>query len=229
MLRAGIFYAGIAAWILAPVVALLGELEWAGALVALALGAHLAGRTWSRVSPVPMPYFMRGILHIPRGPQSPKRLNELLRPRSGEHILEIGPGIGVHALSVAAALLPDGVLDVLDVQQEMLDHLMRRAAGRGLTNIVPRLGDAQALPYADHVFDAAFLVSVLGEIPDVAAALLELRRVVKPVGRLLVGELAIDPDFIPLRALRAMAGNTGFVVERTAGPSFGYYAVLRPA
>lgn len=228
-LRAGVFYAGIAAWILASVVALLGDLEWAGAFVAFALGAHVAGRAWSRVSPVPMPYFMRGVLHVPRGPQSPKRLNELLRPRSGEHILGIGPGVGVHALPVAAALLPDGVLDVLDVQQDMLDDLMRRAARRGLANIVPRLGDAQALSFPDHNFDAAYAVSVLGEIPDPRAALGELRRVLKPGGRLLVGELAIDPDFISRRALRAMAERAGFVVERTVGPPFGYCAVLRPA
>jgi SAM-dependent methyltransferase len=229
ILRAGIFYAGLAAWILVAPLALLGELQWAAAFAALALAAHLAGRSWSRMSPAPMPYFMRGVLEVPRGPQSPARLVGLLGPHGGEHILEIGPGVGVHALGVAAALLPDGVLDVLDVQQDMLDDLMRRAKRRGLTNIVPRLGDAQVLPYADHVFDAAYLVSVLGEIPDAAAALRDLRRVLKPGGRLVVSELAIDPDFISLRALRAMAGDAGFVVKRTAGPFYGYCAVLEPA
>jgi ubiquinone/menaquinone biosynthesis C-methylase UbiE len=172
---------------------------------------------------------MRGVLELPRGPHSPRRLNELLRPRPGEHILEIGPGVGVHALPVAAALLPGGVLDVLDVQQEMLDDVMWRATRRGLTNIVPCLGDAQALPYADQVFDAAYLISVLGEIPAEVAALRELRRVLKPGARLLIGELAIDPDFISLRALRAMASDAGFAFERTAGPFVGYCAVFSPA
>ena len=229
ILPAGVWYAGIAAWILAPGVALLGELQWACGLIAFALAVHLAGRVWSRVSPMPMPYFMRGVLEVPRGPHAPERLNAVLQPRPGEHILEVGPGVGVHALPVAAGLLPGGVLEVLDVQQDMLDELMRRAQRRGLTNIVPRLGDAQALPYANHVFDAAYLVSVLGEIPDAEAALRELRRVLKFGGRMLVAELVIDPDFVSLPALRTIAGRIGFVVERTAGPRFGYCALLRPA
>jgi SAM-dependent methyltransferase len=219
----------MAAWILAPGVALLGELEWAGGLLVFALGVHLAGRAWSRLVPMPMPHFMRGVLEVPRGPHAPARLNGLLQPRPGEHILEIGPGVGVHALPIATALFPGGVIDVLDVQQAMLDDLMRWARRRGVANIVPRLGDAQALPYADDAFDAACLVSVLGEIADAAAALRELHRVLKPDGRLLVGEFVVDPDFVSLRALRAVAGGAGFVVERVAGPPFWYCALLRPA
>jgi phospholipid N-methyltransferase len=61
-----------------------------------------------------MPYFMRWVLLVPRGPHSPTRLRRVLQPRNGERILEIGPGVGVHALAIAAALWPDGVLDVLE-------------------------------------------------------------------------------------------------------------------
>jgi ubiquinone/menaquinone biosynthesis C-methylase UbiE len=174
-----------------------------------------------------MPYFMWWVLLLPRGPHAPKRLTHVLQPRSGEHILEVGPGIGVHALAIASALLPNGVLDVLDVQQEMLDHLARRAARRGLTNIVPQQGDAQKLPYPDRTFDAAYLIGVLGEIPDAGSALRELRRVLKSGGRLISSELVIDPDFISLPALHEKAGAAGFVFERRVGPSFAYSAVFR--
>ena len=136
--------------------------------------------------------------------------------------------MGVHALSVAASLRPDGVLDVLDVQQEMLDDLARRATRAGLTNIVARQGDAQRLPYPDSTFDAAYLVSALGEIPDASLALRELRRVLKPAARLLIGEVLIDPDFISLPALQKMARDAGFVFERRFGPRFAYGAVFRP-
>src|SRR5919198_4029617 len=122
VLRAWVFFAGLAAWLLAIVTALRGELLWAVVCAGFALSADLTGRVWSRKSPVPMPYFMWWVLLLPRGPQTPKRLKHILQPRSGERILEVGPGIGVHALAIASALLPDGVLDVLDVQQEMLDH-----------------------------------------------------------------------------------------------------------
>jgi hypothetical protein len=171
IVRAGVFFSEVAAWVLAGVMTFRGELRWAAASAAFALGADVAGRVWSRRSPVPMPYFMRWVLLMPRGPHSLKNLERLLQPRSGERILEIGPGIGVHALPVASWLLPNGVLDVLDVQQDMLDTLARRAASRGLPNVVPRQGDAQKLPYPGETFDAAYLIAVLGRNPGSGCSL----------------------------------------------------------
>ena len=57
-------------------------------------------------------------------------------------------------------------LEILDIQQEMLDHTLGRAGERGIENIRATQGDAQVLPYEDASFDAAFLVTTLGEIPD---------------------------------------------------------------
>jgi len=228
VLKAGLFHAEIAAWLFALGMTIAGKLSWAAVAAVVALGAHMAGRLWARRFPEPMPYFMRWVLLVPRGPHSPARLKRLLQPRGGERILEIGPGLGVHALPIAASLRPDGVLDVLDAQQEMLDHLMRRAARRGVTNIVPRQGDAQRLPYPDSTFDGAHLISVLGEIPDVPVALRELRRVLRPGARLLIGQVLIDPDFISLPVLQETARAAGFVFERQVGPRFAYEAVFRP-
>jgi hypothetical protein len=85
------------------------------------------------------------------------------------------------ALAVAAAAVvltdqtpqlgADGEVDIVDVQQEMLDHVMARAARRSLGNISPHLASAEALPFPDDWFDAACLVTVLGEIPRPAATL----------------------------------------------------------
>lgn len=227
-LKAWLFHAEIAAWLFALGLIIASAPKWAAASALLALAADVAGRIWSRQSPVAMPYFMRWILLVPRGPHSPARVQRLLQPRSGERILEIGPGVGIHAIPIASALQPDGVLHVLDVQQEMLDDLMRRAARCDLSNIVPRQGDAQRLPYPDGSFDAAYLVSVLGEIPDAKNALGELRRVLKPGARLLICEVFLDPDFISLPALYALAREAGFVFERQSGPRFAYVALFRP-
>ena len=227
--KALLFHVEVVAWVLGAGLALGGAWTWAAGAVGVATIADVVGRLWSRGAPVPMPHFMRWVLHLPRGPHSPQRLARALAPRSGERILEIGPGVGIHALPTASALRPDGTLHVLDLQQAMLDDVMRRAAGRGLSNIVPRQGDAQHLPYLDHCFDAAYLISVLGEIPDPLAALRELRRVLKPAGRLVVGEIVVDPDFVSLSALEERAEKAGFALERSAGPRCAYLAVLRPA
>jgi ubiquinone/menaquinone biosynthesis C-methylase UbiE len=93
---------------------------------------------------------------------------------------------------------------------------------------VPRQGDARRLPYDNGTFDAAYLVAVLGEVPDEDAALRELRRVLKPTGRLVVGELFGDPHMVRKKALRDRGRRAGFQFERRVGPPFGYFARLRP-
>lgn len=223
-----IFLASLAASVLAVAAALGGSLLGTMLCAMLAVVAFASSRASNRKNPVPMPYFMRGLLFVPRGPLSPKRLKRILKPQPGERILEIGPGVGIHAFPVAPSLLPKGGLDVLDVQQEMLDDLKRRAAQKGITNITPRQGDAQKLPYPDRAFDAAYLIAVLGEIADGVAALRELRRVLQPDGRLLIGEVLIDLDFVSLRALKEKARDAGFMFAQKTGPSFCYLALFRP-
>ncbi len=63
-------------------------------------------------------------------------------------------------------------------------------------NIVPTQGDAQALPYPDAIFDGAYLVATLGEVPDKDATLRELQHVLRPGGRIVVGEVQPDPHMV---------------------------------
>jgi SAM-dependent methyltransferase len=198
--------------------------------VGLAAGAGLlAGAVWARKHPSACPYSARWLLEVPRPNLTVRPLLVVLAPKPGERILEVGPGTGYHALPVAAALAPDGTLDAFDVQQPMLDDLMRRAAAQGIQNIVPTQGDARRLPYEDAMFDGAYLVTVLGEIPDQDAALRELIRVLKPQGRLVFGETPpLDPHFVTFGALRSRAEAVGLVFEERRGsPLLGYLARFR--
>jgi ubiquinone/menaquinone biosynthesis C-methylase UbiE len=72
------------------------------------------------------------------------------------------------------------------------------------------------------------MVSVLGEIPDPAAALRELRRVLKPEGRLVIGEILLDPDFPMLGWLVRQAPAQGLRLERRSGSRLAYFAEFRP-
>src|SRR5687768_7422775 len=89
--------------------------------------AVAAGWLWWRRNPSACPYSQRFWVEAPHPFITRARLREALRPAPGERLLEIGPGTGYYTLDVAEALLPLGRLDVLDVQQEMLDHTLRRA------------------------------------------------------------------------------------------------------
>ncbi|MGW4808443.1 methyltransferase domain-containing protein [Kitasatospora sp. NPDC004272] len=193
-------------------------------LTATAAGAAaLSG--WAFDS-APYPYAQHRILPLLLPLLGQERLDAMLELRQGERVLEVGPGTGLQALRTAPQLGPGGRLDIVDVQQEMLDHVMGRAALRSLTTIAPTLADARHLPFEDAVFDAAYLVPAPGEIlrPEVTPA--ELGRVVKPDGRIVVGEF-FDRHQVRRTAPARHANAVGLHVTRLIGPPFSSCA--RPA
>jgi ubiquinone/menaquinone biosynthesis C-methylase UbiE len=191
----------------------------------LGAAAAVAGAAlWWRKNPSACPYGQRFWVETPHPFITRARLREILEAKQGERVLEVGPGTGYYTLDVAEWVGPDGSVDILDLQQEMLDHTMRRAGERSLANITPTQADATALPFEDGTYDAAFLVTVLGEVPDQDAALRELARVLKPGGRLVVGELLGDPHYVALRPMRLHAAAAGLAFDRRAGSALGYFA-----
>ena len=196
------------------------------ALAAAALAVTAAAFWWRR-NPSACPYGQRFWIEAPHPGITRRRLSEVLAPVAGERILEIGPGTGYYTLDLADWVGPAGGVEIFDLQQEMLDHTMGRARERGIGNVTPTRGDATALPYDDDVFDAAVLVAVLGEIPEGDAALAEIRRVLKPGGRLVVGELFGDPHFTTPGSLRERCDAVGLVPEERSGSWFAYFARFR--
>jgi len=196
------------------------------ATVGLAGAAVLGAALWWRKNPSACPYGQRFWVEAPHPVITRDRLRAVLGPEPGERVLEIGPGVGYYTLDIAGWIGPEGVVEIFDLQQEFLDHVMKRAAERGLTNVVPTQGDATALAYEDDSVDAVVLTAVLGEIPDPVAALREIARVLKPGGRLVVGELFGDPHFTTQAALRRQAAEAGLAWESHSGNWFAYFARL---
>jgi ubiquinone/menaquinone biosynthesis C-methylase UbiE len=198
-----------------------------GGPVLVGAASLLAYLRRQRKDPSACPYGLRFSLDLPHPFVTRPRLREMLSPQPGQRVLEVGPGTGYYALQVARWLEPSGTLDILDIQQEMLDHTMHRARAMGVLNIVPRWGEAQALPYPDHHFDSAYLVATLGEVPDKGRALRELGRVLKRGGRLVVGEVLLDPHKVIFEELRRLTDAGGLDHERTLKGTLGYFAAFR--
>ncbi len=192
----------------------------------LAAAAVVGAALWWRKNPSACPYGQRFWVEAPHPLITRARLREVLAPEPGERVLEIGPGTGYYTAELAEWIGPDGTLEILDIQQEMLDHTMRAVGERGLANVNPTQGDARSLPYEDSSFDAAILITVLGEIPDQDAALREIARVLRPDGRLVVGELFGDPHMVTLGSLEQRAAGAGLRLTARAGPKLGYFARL---
>jgi ubiquinone/menaquinone biosynthesis C-methylase UbiE len=190
--------------------------------------ATLTAALWWRKNPSACPYGQRFWVEAPHPVITRDRLREVLGPQSGERVLEIGPGTGYYTLDMAEWVGADGRIEIFDLQQEFLDHVTGRAAERGLGNVTPTQGDATALPYEDASMDAVVLTAVLGEIPNPVAALREIRRVLKPDGRLIVGELFGDPHFTTRASLQRQAAEAGLTLEAHSGNWFAYFARVSP-
>jgi ubiquinone/menaquinone biosynthesis C-methylase UbiE len=195
-----------------------------GAAALATLGAAL----WWRKNPSACPYGQRFWVEAPHPIITRERLRSVLVPEPGERILEIGPGVGYYTLAMAEWVGPEGTIEIFDLQQEFLDHVGKRAVERGIANINPTQGDATALPYEDDSIDAVVLTAVLGEVPDPVAALRQTQRVLKPRGRLVVGELFGDPHFTTQSALKLQASEAGLAWESHSGNWFGYFGRLKP-
>jgi len=98
-------------------------------------------------------------------------------------VLEIGAGTGLNLRHYA----DDAELVLSEPDAAMADRLRRRVAERQRPATVV-LAPAEALPFADGEFDTVVSTLVLCTVPDQAAALREIRRVLRPGGRLLFME-----------------------------------------
>jgi len=113
----------------------------------------------------------------------------LLAARPGERVLDVGSGPGLLVASLADAVGPGGAVHGLDPSSPMNAIAREQCGAQPWVSIAE--GDALDLPYADAAFDAAVSTQVYEYVADVPAALAELRRVVRPGGRVLI----LDTDW----------------------------------
>jgi arsenite methyltransferase len=115
--------------------------------------------------------------------------------KPGERVLDVGVGPGFLAAEMAGDVGPDGAVAGIDVSESMLALARGRPAPHPIDL---RVGGADAIPYPDESFDVAVSTQVLEYVPDIPKALSELRRVVRPGGRVLI--LDTDWDSIVWRS-----------------------------
>ncbi|MFO0798881.1 MAG: methyltransferase domain-containing protein [Gemmataceae bacterium] len=122
----------------------------------------------------------------------------------GETVLELGFGTGNEVLDLAALVGPTGTVAGIDVSPGMLAVAQGKvAAAAPAAKVNLRVADARALPFAAATFDAVYTSFTLELFPldDIPVVLAEVRRVLKPGGRLAVVSMATVRPGHPVSAL----------------------------
>jgi ubiquinone/menaquinone biosynthesis C-methylase UbiE len=141
---------------------------------------------------------------------------------SGMAVIDVGSGPGRLAIPAAERVGPHGRVVALDLQSTMIRRLKERVSARGIGNVQLLLGGAgEGLMPLDE-FDRAFLVTVLGEIVDQGAALLEVHNALKPGGILSITEVLPDPHFQSQRRVQKLAEAAGFEFKQVVGPWYAF-------
>jgi ubiquinone/menaquinone biosynthesis C-methylase UbiE len=125
-----------------------------------------------------------------------------LQAGSGDDVLDVGCGPGFYVSELVEVVGTEGSVTGVDQSPEMLAVAAKRAAGR--PNVKFHEGTATSLPVADASFDRALSVQVFEYVDDVPTALDELRRVLRPGGRVVLWDVdwetvswqAVDGDLM---------------------------------
>jgi ubiquinone/menaquinone biosynthesis C-methylase UbiE len=115
-----------------------------------------------------------------------ERMAALARLKAGESVLDVGCGTGTLAITAKRLVGPQGTVHGIDASPEMIARARRKAAKAGV-EVIFENAVAESLPFSDARFDVVFTSMMLHHLPGEARrqCLREIRRVLKPGGRLL--------------------------------------------
>ncbi len=130
--------------------------------------------------------------------EQPEKMIEALGLRPGMTVADIGAGVGYHVWRMAPLVKP-GRVYATDIQPEMLRSLEENVRERGLGNVTTVLSSDEVSGLPTGAIDLAMMVDVYHELSKPERFLADIRRALKPKGRLVLVEFRGEDQKVPIR------------------------------
>ena len=134
-----------------------------------------------------------------------RRLLRELRIQPGQIVCDMGCGNGFYALKLAELTGEQGKVYAVDIQEEMLTKLKRRAQQEAIENIVHVHGGVVDPRLPENAFDLVLMVDVYHEFSHPAQMLRGIRASLKPAGRIALAEFRAEDPKVPIKPLHKMS------------------------
>jgi SAM-dependent methyltransferase len=139
--------------------------------------------------------FLEDVASFPSVAEAFELQTKWLDIKEGDHVLDVGCGIGLQAQSMAKLVGAGGKVTGTDLSDVMVEIAKQRTTSSGLP-LEFFTANAVAQPFTDHSFDCIRTERVLMYIQDVPAVLREFKRLLKPGGRVVVFDFDWDATVI---------------------------------
>ena len=193
--------------------------------IGVTVGAQIGARIAHRIRPRPYPAPLRDLLDHPvrmryRDPVA------TLGPFGigpGDSVLDLGCGTGTFSVEMARQVGSKGRVHAVDIQGSMIEAARAKVEGAGFAARVSfHHCGAYSLPLEKDSVDVAIAIASLSEMPQPLFALEEVRRVLKPGGRLAVSEEIPHTGYALQRTVRQWLQEVGFRYGGLRGTPFCY-------
>ena len=193
--------------------------------VGITLGAQIGARIAHRIRPRPYPAPLRDLLDHPARMRyrDPAATLGPFGLGPGQTVLDLGCGTGTFTVEMARQVGREGRVHAVDIQASMLDAARAKVKEAGFSRRVHlHHCGAYNLPLERDSVDVVVLIAALSEMPQPLFALEELRRVLKPGGRLAVSEEMPHTGYVLQRTVRLWLREVGFRYGGLRGTPFCY-------